>query len=118
MAIEAVQNSTERAMVLALTSCGCVSVSAAPRPTTLLLSSYPDASTGLTYIDTPGFNNIGVDNDDVTVDAANSAGIMHAIRTCSTLRLVFLISVKDELNNTKAGAIRNLFELMGKFIKV
>jgi energy-coupling factor transporter ATP-binding protein EcfA2 len=85
--------------------------------TTLLLSSYPDASTGLTFIDTPGFNNVGVDNDDVTVDAANSAGIMHAIRACSTLRLVFLISVKDELHNTKAGAIRNLFELMGKFIK-
>ena len=86
--------------------------------TTLLLSSYSDASTGLTFIDTPGFNNVGVDNDDVTVDAANSAGIMHAIRACSTLRLVFFISDQDELHNTKAGAIRNLFELMGKFIKV
>jgi hypothetical protein len=43
---------------------------------------------------------------------------MHAIRACSTLQLVFLISVKDELHNTKAGVIRNLFELMGKFIKV
>jgi hypothetical protein len=42
--------------------------------TTWLLSSYSDASTGLTFIDTPGFNNVGVDNDDVTVDAANSAG--------------------------------------------
>ena len=32
---------------------------------TLLLNSYPDESTGLTYVDTPGFNNVGVDNDDV-----------------------------------------------------
>ena len=46
---------------------GC-EIGNAATSTTLLLSSYPDASTGLTYIDTPGFNNIGVDNDDVTVD--------------------------------------------------
>ena len=50
--------------------------------------------------------------------SAHSAGIMHEIRACSTRRLVFLISDKDELLNTKAGAIRNHFELMGKFIKV
>jgi putative ribosome biogenesis GTPase RsgA len=28
--------------------------------TTLLLNSYCDPNTGLTYVDTPGFNNVGV----------------------------------------------------------
>ena len=83
----------------------------------MLLNSYHDSVTGLTYIDTPGFNNVG-DDDDTTVDAANSAAIMSTIRSCSTLRVVFLISVRDELNTTKAGQIKKLFELMGKFIKV
>jgi len=41
---------------------------------------------------------------------------MSTIRSCSTLRVVFLISVRDELNTTKAGQIKRLFELMGKFI--
>jgi hypothetical protein len=83
--------------------------------TTRLLSSHHDSATGLTYIDTPGFNNVSGD-DDTTIDAANSAAIMSTIRSCRTLRVVFLISVKDELDATKAGQIRRLFELMGKFI--
>jgi hypothetical protein len=41
---------------------------------------------------------------------------MSTIRSCNTLRVVFLISVRDELNTTKAGQIKRLFELMGKFI--
>ena len=85
--------------------------------TTLHLNSHYDKKTGLTYIDTPGFNNVGADGDDTTVDAANSAAIMRTIRRCSTLRIVFLINVKDELDKKKAGEIRKLFELMDKFIK-
>ncbi len=83
--------------------------------TTRLLSSHHDSATGLTYIDTPGFNNVG-GGDDTTIDAANSAAIMSTIRSCSTLRVVFLISVEDELRPTRAGQITRLFELMGKFI--
>ena len=86
--------------------------------TTVLLNSHQDSETGLTYIDTPGFNNVGGDDDeDTTIDAANSAAIMSTIRSCNTLRIVFLISVKDELNTTKAGQIKKLFEVMDKFIK-
>ena len=40
----------------------------------MLLNSIYDPSTGLTYIDTPGFNNVSGDDDDTTIDAANSAG--------------------------------------------
>jgi len=85
---------------------------------TLLLHSYSDQETDLIYIDTPGFNNVG-DNEgnDITVDAANSAAIMSAIRSCNTLRIVFLINVKDELNTTKAGQIKKLFGVMDKFIR-
>ena len=39
----------------------------------MLLNSHHDPSTGLTYIDTPGFNNVSGE-DDTTIDAANSAG--------------------------------------------
>jgi hypothetical protein len=81
----------------------------------MLLNSHHDPSTGLTYIDTPDFNNVSGD-DDTTFDAANSAAIMSTIHSCSTLRVVFLIIVRDELNTTKAGLIKRLFELMGKFI--
>ena len=85
---------------------------------TLLLHSHPDQETDLTYIDTPGFNNIGdTEGNDTTIDAANSAAIMAAIRSCSTLRIVFLINVKDELSTTKAGQIKKLFEVMDRFIK-
>jgi len=85
--------------------------------TTVLLNSHHDPATGLTYIDTPGFNNVGGDdNEDITIDAANSAAIMRTIRSCSALRIVFLISVKDELNTTKAGQIKGLFEVMERFI--
>ena len=56
--------------------------------TTLHLNSHYDKKTGLTYIDTPGFNSVGADGDDTTVDAANSAAIMRTIRRCSTLRIV------------------------------
>ena len=48
--------------------------------------------------------------------AANSAAIMSTIRSCGTLRIVFLISVKDELNNTRGGQIKKLFEVMHKLI--
>lgn len=84
--------------------------------TTLLLNSHVDDKSGLTYVDTPGFNNVG-DGEDTTVDAANSAAIMSTIRSCASLRVVFLISVKDELNNTRGGQIKKLFEVMDKFIK-
>jgi len=84
---------------------------------TLLLNSYPDEATDLTYIDTPGFNNVGdSEGDDATVDAANSAAIMAAIKSCKSLRIVFLINVKDELHTTRAGQIKKLFEVMYKFI--
>lgn len=86
--------------------------------TTMLLNSYHDKTTFLTYVDTPGFNNVGDEkDDDTTVDAANSAAIMRTIRSCGTLRIVFLISVKDELNTTRGGQIKRLFEVMDKFIK-
>jgi GTPase Era involved in 16S rRNA processing len=85
---------------------------------TRLLSSYCDDTTKLTYVDTPGFNNVGDgDDDDTTIDAANSAAIMRTIRSCGTLRIVFLISVNDQLNNTRGGQIKKLFEVMDKFIK-
>ena len=86
--------------------------------TTMLLNSHFDPNTSLTYVDTPGFNNVGDGNDDdTTIDAANSAAIMRTIRSCKSLRIVFLISVKDELNNTKGGQIKKLFEVMNKLIK-
>jgi GTPase Era involved in 16S rRNA processing len=85
---------------------------------TRLLSCYCDDTTKLTYVDTPGFNNVGDgDDDDTTIDAANSAAIMRTIRSCGTLRIVFLISVQDQLNNKRGGQIKKLFEVMDKFIK-
>ena len=86
--------------------------------TTMLLNSYEDSHTGLTFVDTPGFGNVGDgDDEDTTVDAANSAAIMRTIRSCKTLRIVFLISVKDQLNTTRGGQIKSLFSVLDKFIK-
>lgn len=86
--------------------------------TTMLLNSYVDSNTGLTIVDTPGFGNVGDDDDeDTTVDAANSAAIMRTIRSCGTLRIVFLISVKDQLNTTRGGQIKSLFSVLEKFIQ-
>ena len=85
---------------------------------TLLLHSHCDQQCDITYIDTPGISNVGdAEGNDITIDAANSAAIMAAIRSCQTLRIVFLINVKDELTQTKAGQIKKLFEVMDRFIK-
>jgi len=95
---------------------GCV-IGNSTASQTLLLHSHSDEAADLTYIDTPGFNNVGdSEDDDTTVDAANSAAIMATIRSCKTLRIVFLINVKDELNAARAGQIKKLFEVMYKFI--
>lgn len=86
--------------------------------TTMLLNSYADSNTGLTIVDTPGFGNVGdEDDEDTTVDAANSAAIMRTIRSCGTLRIVFLISVKDQLATTRGGQIKSLFSVLEKFIQ-
>ena len=86
--------------------------------TTMLLNSHEDSNTGLTFVDTPGFGNVGDDEDqDTTVDAANSVAIMRTIRSCKTLRIVVLISVKDQLDTTRGGQIKNLFSVIGKFIQ-
>ena len=86
--------------------------------TTMLLNSYEDSKTGLTFVDTPGFGNVGDNEDeDTTVDAANSAAIMRTIRSCKTLRIVFLISVKDQLNTTRGGQIKSLFSVLDQFIR-
>jgi len=86
--------------------------------TTMLLKSYEDSMTGLTFVDTPGFGNVGDNEDeDTTVDAANSAAIMRTIRSCKTLRIVFLISVKDQLNTTRGGQIKSLFSVLDQFIR-
>jgi hypothetical protein len=55
------------------TTHACIAAGNSATSTTMLLNSHHDPSTGLTYIDTPGFNNVSGD-DDTTIDAANSAG--------------------------------------------
>ena len=55
----------------------------------MLLNSHHDPSTGLTYIDTPGFNNVSGD-DDTTIDAANSAG-----NTNPTLKFPHNVFIKE-----------------------
>jgi energy-coupling factor transporter ATP-binding protein EcfA2 len=86
--------------------------------TTLLLNSHVDSNTGLTFVDTPGFGNVGDGEDeDTTVDAANASAIMKTIRSCRTLRIVFLISVKDQLSTTRGGQIKSIFSVLEKFIQ-
>jgi hypothetical protein len=85
---------------------------------TMWLHSYEDSKTGLTFVDTPGFGNVGdKEDEDTTVDAANSAAIMRTIRSCKTLRIVFLISVKDQLDTTRGGKIKSLFNVLDQFIQ-
>lgn len=88
--------------------------------TTMLLHSYEDSKTGLTFVDTPGFRTCDMydtEDKDTTVDAANSAAIMRTIRSCKTLRIVFLISVKDQLDTTRGGKIKSLFNVLDQFIQ-
>ena len=100
-----------------------VSIGHSAKSTTQLLFTQYDPQTELTYVDTPGFNNVGgaggddEQTDDITIDAANSAATMRTIRSCKSLRIVFLINVRDELETKKAGQIKKLFEVMDKFIK-
>jgi hypothetical protein len=57
------------------------------------------------------------EDEDTTVDAANASAIMKTIRSCRTLRIVFLISVKDQLSTTRGGQIKSIFSVLEKFIQ-